>query len=304
MSAKDYFGTVYYMHNIPVHSSQILDISIPWSNLVSFDLGCIALASDVTLVVMHRAATNLHEAAFRVDFGASAHRSLMDPPPVRMKALRELRVILEGNGLTDAGFFGRVSVPCLRDLRVDMTSPNTDGWNLHFFRPLFASCSKKLEVLELINAPGPTTTHSSLANRQRRQVTHLELEALLESTPNLHTLRLPRGIFTHNATLRKLEIADLLPSLRALEVTPSSFANAEDILCMLATRMEVVEAARRGIGTSNTNGEEEEEEERHVEPITDVVLHSPLAERSAFLKDVVPRYLPRLRGVRIRVEAW
>ncbi|CAA7271351.1 unnamed protein product [Cyclocybe aegerita] len=309
MSAKDRSGIVYHIQqgDIPVSSSQILDLSLPWSQLIALDLRAISLAPNVVLVLMHRTAMSLQEACFHVNPTTNAptttaHRPLMDPPDVRMTALKKLIVIFGGRR-TEAGFFHQVLACRLKELRVEMTIASTDGWNLPLFRPLIALCSKKLEVLELVDSQG----HAAVLPRtpERRQLTYLELEALLQFVSNLHTLRLPPTLFLHSATLRKLANGHLLPSLKALEVTASSLTNAEDIMFMITERVLVIEAARRGVGTStiNVGGSLEEGEESHVEAITNVVLHMTLAERSAFLKVVIPEYLSGLGGVEIHVEA-
>ncbi|CAA7261085.1 unnamed protein product [Cyclocybe aegerita] len=308
MSAEDRSGSVYHIQerDITVLSSQILDLSLPWSQLVALDLRPISLAPDVALVLMHRTAMSLQEAFFRLDSDANAPtkasylRPLMDPPNVRMTALKKLIIILGG---TEAGFFCQVLAPRLKELRVEMTNANIEGWNLALFRPLIALCPRKLEVLELVDSQG----HAAVLLRtpEGRQLTHLELEALLQFIPNVHTLRLPRSLFVHSTTLRKLGNGHLLPSLKTLEVTASSLTNAEDIMFMITERVLVIEAARRGVGMSTVNvgGSLEEGEERHVEAITNVVLHMTLAERSAFLKDVILEYLSGLGDVEIRVEA-
>ncbi|KAJ3497375.1 hypothetical protein NLJ89_g10354 [Agrocybe chaxingu] len=311
MSAEDRSGIVYHIQqgDMPVTSSQILDLSLPWSQLVMLDLRAISLAPNVVLVLMHRTAMSLQEASFHVDSDANTpiaflHRPLMDPPNVRMTALKKLAVTL-GGGRTEAGLFHQFLAPRLKELRVEMAHANTEGWSLPLFRPLIALCSRKLEVLELIDSQG----HAAVLPRtpERRPLTHLELEALLQLIPNVHVLRLPRSLFAHHTTLRKLGNGHLLPSLKTLGVTASSLANAEDILVMIAERMRVIEAARRGVGTSSINVEGGInlflEEERHAEAITDVVLRMTLAERGVFVKDVLPKYLSGLGDVEIQVEA-
>ncbi|KAJ3512901.1 hypothetical protein NLJ89_g3253 [Agrocybe chaxingu] len=292
----------------------ILDISLPWSRLYSLELGSLPLAPDVVLVLMHYTATSLCQALFYVDFEdpatgsiTSTHRPLMDPPAVRMKRLKTLGVILGGRG-PDIGFFDRVRAPQLQNLRiVEMMNPNIEGWNLDILSPLMASCSRKLEMLELVDSPAFATVRTSAP--QRRQVTHPELETLLDSVPNLKTLRLPRTIFAHSVTLGKLADGRLLPSVKVLEMTASSPTNAEDFLFMLTMRVQVAEAARRGIGTSSGSrggGIDRwlEEEAGYVELITDIVLHMTLAQKSVFVKDVVPKYFPHLGAVRIHVKAF
>ncbi|CAA7268922.1 unnamed protein product [Cyclocybe aegerita] len=323
MSAIDRAGNAFRIElhdGAPLHAPNILDVRLPWSQLVALELVDIPLAPDVVLILMHRTARTVVEESFHVDFNGgiasgphSTHTAggiSMDVPAVTMARLKKLKIILGGETL-EANFFDRIHIPQLRDLCIELSL--RQGWNPRSFTTFVAS-STKLEQLALVDSPYHIKNVERTSARLYPQfrLTYLELESLLESTPNIHTLHLPRSILVHATTLEKLANGTLLPSLHVLGATTSSIRNAEEFLIMLTTRMTVVNvenAKRDGVNLdpgpstfSGIGGGLDEEEVRALTPITSLILKMPFAERNGFLDDVVPKYQPLLGGVDIRVE--
>ncbi|KAJ3505965.1 hypothetical protein NLJ89_g7136 [Agrocybe chaxingu] len=328
MSATDRVGNTFHIQHrdaAAFDEPNIIDLRLPWSQLVSLELADIPLAPDVVLILMHRTARAVVEGSFHVAFDvgrASGPNSIppagamsMDVPEVRMTRLKKLTIIVGGETL-DAHFLDRIHIPQLRDLQI--------GLNLHQelnpgpFTRFVASCSTKLERLALVDAPYQINNveGTSMLRYPQLRPTYLELESLLESTPNIRTLHLPRSILIHATTLEKLANGTLLPSLRVLGATTSSTRNAEEFLSMLTARMTVAAAANARCdganldpGPSNFSSSGgargvDEEEASPLAPITSLVLGMPFAEGGTFVDDVVPKYLPFLGCVEIRIESF
>ncbi|CAA7270880.1 unnamed protein product [Cyclocybe aegerita] len=303
MSARDRFNNVFRLQNdsVQLDSWTILDRKLPWSHLTALHFGNISMPPNVLLILLHKTTRTLLDGSFQVDFqvnnyaaGAPASSTdLMTPgvPQVTMTRLRTLALLLVGERL-DEHFFTHIHVPQLKDLRVVMMV--SKGCPLSLLHPIIASSARKLQQLELI-------ADTSSQRHITRPPTYLELEVLLESVPNLHTLRLPHNVYLHTSTVDKLGSGTLIPSLQTLEVTTSSPENAEDILSMLMKRMTRDSSSA---GPSNVRDDGDKCSEEPVCPITSVVLSMPVAESVRFMRDTLPRYPLVHGGVGIRLEGW
>ncbi|CAA7268542.1 unnamed protein product [Cyclocybe aegerita] len=308
MSARDRFDNAFLLQyqDGQLDPSSILDLALPWPHLTALHLGNIPIPPNALLILMHKIMRTLLYGSFHVDFnkyGAGAPASSigilpLDVQQVTMTRLRKLAVVLIGERL-DEDFFNRIRVPQLRELRV--VTMVSKGCTLSFLYPVIASSSKKLQQLDLV-------ADTSSQRHITRPTTYLELEALLEPVPNLHTLRLPHHLYLHTTTLDRLASGSLLPSLQLFQATTSSLENARDILSMIARRMggavNGVELLREPGSSSVSGGPDRRSEVEPASPITCVVLSMPLTEKTSFMQYVLPRY-PLVRdGVRIQVEGW
>ncbi|KAJ3509857.1 hypothetical protein NLJ89_g4997 [Agrocybe chaxingu] len=301
MYARDRSNNVFHLQydDGQLDAWTILDIKLPWSHLTALHLENIPMPPNFLLILLRNITRTLFDASLQVDFdshGTGAPASsfgliTLGVPQVTMTRLRKLALLLVGERL-DEHFFTHIRVPQLKKLRV--VTMVSKGCLLSFLYPVIASSARKVQQLELV-------ADSSCQLQSTPPATYVELEALLESVPNLHTLRLPRNVYLHNTTLNKLASGTLLPSLQVLEVTTSSLENAEDILSMLMRRM-IRDSS--SAGPSNVRDDGDKRSEEPVSPITFVVLSMPAAERAHFMRDTLSRYPLANRCVRIRLEGW
>ncbi|KAF8970805.1 hypothetical protein BDZ97DRAFT_2071512 [Flammula alnicola] len=209
--------------NIPIEIHPI-DLNLPWSQLISLNLGAIGIPPNVFTMIMRRTSHTLVEGIFRIMFERKPHALLLPRlGAVDMPYLQALQLNLHDASL-DQRLFRVLRLPVLHTLIVNFS----DQYEEHF--NIMAACinisvysTQTLQMLKIIELPPPFPSpyppfKQRYDGRRMRARSCHPLEAYFLALRNLRVLHLPCGIYLCVTTVEKIAKGEILPLLQELDL--------------------------------------------------------------------------------------
>jgi hypothetical protein len=200
-----------------------IDLSLPWGQLTTLDLGTTAMRPEVLVKILH-SALELEDGFFYVQFTRPNYPQLnLSRRHITMRPLRKLRLRLLYPS-DDTRLFSILRFPSLQKLWIEMYDEFQD-WNIPMYMEMLKASTQSLRQLSLSdfspdepNMAAQGIIESDAVRRRHRPTTYHTLERFFDVIAQVEVLYLPLGVNIHACTVEKMASCALLPRLRALEL--------------------------------------------------------------------------------------